>query len=231
MYERFTERARDVMKLANRVSQKWNHEYIGTEHILLGLLDEIVESGGGCAIAVLRALSIDLKRLRQEMESRMQSGPEMVTMGRLPQTPRAKKALEYAMQTARDFNHNYVGTEHVLLGLLCDTNGEAAKVLTDVFRLTYERVLDATKLYLQFQNSLQQQNPFVPNAKDVVECMLGSAGIPREELPGVLGVMNTDTPLRRILVAIFRELKVVPEKKPAEPPPEAEAKSPQEVSE
>jgi ATP-dependent Clp protease ATP-binding subunit ClpA len=128
MYERFTDRARKVMRLANQEAQRFNHEYIGTEHILLGLVKE----GAGVAANVLKDLGVDLRKIRLEVERIMQSGPDMVTMGKLPQTPRAKKVLEYSIEEARDLNHNYVGTEHLLLGLLREQEGVAAQVLMNL---------------------------------------------------------------------------------------------------
>jgi ATP-dependent Clp protease ATP-binding subunit ClpC len=128
MYERFTDRARKVMQLANQEAQRFNHEYIGTEHILLGLVKE----GSGVAANVLKNLDIDLRKIRLEVEKIVQSGPDMVTMGRLPQTPRAKKVIEYSIEEARNLNHNYVGTEHLLLGLLREQEGVAAQVLMNL---------------------------------------------------------------------------------------------------
>src|SRR2546425_2563780 len=111
MYERFTDRARKVMQLANQEAQRFNHEYIGTEHILLGLVKE----GSGVAANVLKNLDIDLGKIRSEVEKIMQSGPDVVSEGELPLTPRTKKAIEYAIEEGRNLNHNYVGTEHLLL--------------------------------------------------------------------------------------------------------------------
>jgi ATP-dependent Clp protease ATP-binding subunit ClpC len=128
MYERFTDRARKVMQLANQEAQRLNHEYIGTEHILLGLVKE----GSGVAANVLKNLDIDLRKIRLEIEKIVQSGPDMVTMGKLPQTPRAKKVIEYSIEEARNLNHNYVGTEHLLLGLLREQEGVAAQVLMNL---------------------------------------------------------------------------------------------------
>jgi ATP-dependent Clp protease ATP-binding subunit ClpC len=128
MYERFTDRARKVMQLANQEAQRFNHEYIGTEHILLGLVKE----GSGVAANVLKNLDVDLRKIRMEVEKIVQSGPDMVTMGKLPQTPRAKKVIEYSMEEARNLNHNYVGTEHILLGLLREQEGVAAQVLMNL---------------------------------------------------------------------------------------------------
>jgi len=128
MFERFTDRARKVMALANQEAQRFNHEYIGTEHILLGLVKE----GSGVGATVLKNLDVDIKKLRLEVEKQVKSGPDMVTMGKLPQTPRAKKVIEYAIEEARALNHNYVGTEHILLGLLRESEGIAAQVLMSI---------------------------------------------------------------------------------------------------
>jgi len=130
MYERFTDRARKVMQLANQEAQRFNHEYIGTEHVLLGLVKE----GSGVAANVLKNLDIDLRKIRLEVEKIVQHGPggEQVVMGRLPHTPRAKKVIEYSVEEARNLNHNYVGTEHLLLGLLREQEGVAAQVLMNL---------------------------------------------------------------------------------------------------
>ena len=128
MYERFTDRARKVMQSANQEAQRFNHEYVGTEHGLLGLIKE----GSGVAANVLRNLDVDLRKIRNEVEKIVQAGPEMVTMGKLPQTPQAKKVIEYAIEEARNLNHNYVGTEHLLLGLLREQEGVAAQVLMNL---------------------------------------------------------------------------------------------------
>src|SRR5262250_2931856 len=128
MYERFTDRARKVMQLANQEAQRFNHEYIGSEHILLGLVKE----GSGVAANVLKNLDIDLRKIRMEVEKIVQAGPDMVTMGKLPQTPRAKKVIEYSIEEARNLGHNYVGTEHLLLGLLREQEGVAAQVLMNL---------------------------------------------------------------------------------------------------
>ncbi len=128
MFERFTDRARKVMALANQEAQRFYQEYIGTEHILLGLVKE----GSGVGANVLKNLEVDLRKVRLEVEKLVKSGPETVTMGKLPQTPRAKKVIEYAIEEARNLNHNYVGTEHLLLGLLREQDGVAAQVLMNL---------------------------------------------------------------------------------------------------
>ena len=113
------------MALANQEAQRFNHDVIGTEHILLGLVKE----GSGVGATVLKNFDVDIKKLRLEVEKHVKSGPDMVTMGKLPQSPRAKKVIEYAIEEARALNHNYVGTEHILLGLLRESEGIAAQVL------------------------------------------------------------------------------------------------------
>jgi ATP-dependent Clp protease ATP-binding subunit ClpC len=130
MYERFTDRARKVMQLANQEAQRFNHEYIGTEHILLGLVKE----GSGVAANVLKNLDVDLRKIRLEVERIVQHGQggDQVVMGRLPHTPRAKKVIEYSIEEARNLNHSYVGTEHLLLGLLREQEGVAAQVLMNL---------------------------------------------------------------------------------------------------
>ncbi len=137
MFERFTERARKVMALANQEAQRFNHEYIGTEHILLGLVKE----GTGVGANVLKNLGVELHKVRMEVEKLVKAGPDMVTMGKLPQTPRAKKVIEYSIEEARNLNHNYVGTEHILLGLLREHDGVAAQVLMNL-GLKLEEVRD-----------------------------------------------------------------------------------------
>ena len=128
MFDRFTDRAKKVMNLARQEAQRFNHEYLGTEHILLGLVQE----GSGVAANVLRNMQIDLAKIRTEVEKLVKTGPSMVTMGQLPFTPRAKKVLELSMEEAGNLGHNYIGTEHLLLGLIKENEGIAAKVLTNL---------------------------------------------------------------------------------------------------
>jgi len=126
MYERFTDRARKVMQLANQEAQRLNHEYIGTEHVLMGLIKE----GSGVASNVLRNLDVSFHKAEEMVKKAIQPGPDNpVTMGKLPQTPRCKKVVEYAIEEARNMGHNYLGTEHLLLGLLRVKDGVAAEVL------------------------------------------------------------------------------------------------------
>ena len=128
MYEHFTDRARKVMQLANQEAQRFNHEYIGTEHILLGLVKE----GSGVAANVLKDLGVDLSKIREETEKIVHPGSDMVTMGKLPQTPRAKKVIELSIEAARERGDNHVGTEHLLIGLLREGEGIAALVFANL---------------------------------------------------------------------------------------------------
>jgi ATP-dependent Clp protease ATP-binding subunit ClpC len=124
----FTERVRKVLAMAREEAARLHHEYVGTEHILLGLIRE----GEGVAAAVLQNLSVDLDEIQQKIEETVKKGKAAAATGPdLPYTSRAKKVLELAMGEARDLSHGYVGTEHLLLGLLREEKGIAAQVLTD----------------------------------------------------------------------------------------------------
>jgi len=127
MYEHFTDRARKVMQLAKQEAQNFRHEYVGTEHILLGLIKE----NSGVAAHVLKNLGISLLKAEELVRKIVQPGPDEVMLGKIPHTPRAKKVIDYAIEEARNINHNYVGTEHLLLGLLRETEGIAAQVLIE----------------------------------------------------------------------------------------------------
>ncbi|MDH3495415.1 MAG: ATP-dependent Clp protease ATP-binding subunit [Gemmatimonadota bacterium] len=125
----FTDRVRKVLQMAREEAARLHHEYVGTEHILLGLIRE----GEGVAAAVLTNLSVDLEDIQQKIEETVKKGKAPAAAGPpdLPYTSRAKKVLELAMSEARELNHSYVGTEHLLLGLLREEKGIAAQVLTD----------------------------------------------------------------------------------------------------
>jgi hypothetical protein len=128
MYERFSDRAQKVMQLANQEAQRLDHEYIGTEHILRGLVKE----GGGVAADVLKDFGVQLHTITAEVDKFVQKGAPFSSISRLPQTPRAKQVIGYAMEEARNLNHDYVGTEHILLGLLREDEGFAAQVLMNL---------------------------------------------------------------------------------------------------
>src|SRR6516225_4001044 len=124
MFERFTDRARRVVVLAQEEARMLNHNYIGTEHILLGLIHE----GEGVAAKALESLGISLDAVRQQVEEIIGQG-QQAPSGHIPFTPRAKKVLELSLREALQLGHNYIGTEHILLGLIREGDGVAAQVL------------------------------------------------------------------------------------------------------
>src|SRR5690348_3973186 len=124
MFERFTDRARRVVVLAQEEARMLNHNYIGTEHILLGLIHE----GEGVAAKALESLGISLEGVRQQVEEIIGQG-QQAPSGHIPFTPRAKKVLELSLREALQLGHNYIGTEHILLGLIREGEGVAAQVL------------------------------------------------------------------------------------------------------
>ena len=124
MFERFTDRARRVVVLAQEEARMLNHNYIGTEHILLGLIHE----GEGVAAKALESLGISLEAVRQQVEQIIGQG-QQAPSGHIPFTPRAKKVLELSLREALQLGHDYIGTEHILLGLLSEGEGVAAQVL------------------------------------------------------------------------------------------------------
>lgn len=123
-FDKFTERARRVLSLAQEEAQRFQHNYIGTEHLLLGLVRE----GEGVAAKVLNSLGVELNRVRTSVEFIIGRGDRIV-LGEIGLTPRAKKVIELAVDEARRLNHHYIGTEHILLGLVREGNGIAAGVL------------------------------------------------------------------------------------------------------
>ncbi len=130
----FTDRFRKVLAMALEEAIRLQHDYVGTEHILLGLIRE----GEGVAAAVLTNLNVDLDQIREQVEERVKKGRVTIALAELPYTSRARKALELAMAEAREFSHSYVGTEHLLLGLIREENGIASQALAS-FDLTSER--------------------------------------------------------------------------------------------
>ncbi len=125
MFDRFTDRARRVIILARKEADRFNHNYIGTEHLLLGL----IRLGQGVAVNVLRKMGLDFEIIRVEVEKAVGSGPETKVVGDVPLTARAKKVIELAVEEANNLNHTYIGTEHLLLGLLEEGEGVAANIL------------------------------------------------------------------------------------------------------
>lgn len=124
------------MALSNQEGHRFNAEYIGTEHLILGLIKE----GTGVGVQALKRLGVDLRKVRLETEKQITSLPERIPAGKLPQTPRAKKVIEYAIEECRNLNHRYVGTEHFLLGIMREHDGIAAQVLLKNLGLKIEEV-------------------------------------------------------------------------------------------
>jgi ATP-dependent Clp protease ATP-binding subunit ClpC len=127
VFERFTERAKQVVVLAQEEARALKHNYIGTEHILLGLLRE----EEGLAARVLESLDITVEEVREQVKRLVGQGDEDIVTGQIPFTPRAKKVLELALREALALGHNYIGTEHVLLGVVRENQGVAARILLD----------------------------------------------------------------------------------------------------
>src|SRR3954465_1152114 len=124
----FTPRAQQVLALARKEADRFNHNFVGTEHLLLGL----IKLGQGVAVNVLQKLGLDLETVRMEVEKQVGTGPDQKMIGNIPYTPRVKKVLALAAKEAKALNHTYVGTEHIPLGLLREGDGVAARVLKNL---------------------------------------------------------------------------------------------------
>src|SRR5664280_608222 len=124
----FTPRAQQVLALARKEADRFNHNFVGTEHLLLGL----IKLGQGVAVNVLQKLGLDLETVRLEVEKQVGTGHDQKMMGNIPYTPRVKKVLALAQKEANALNHTYVGTEHILLGLLREGDGVASRVLQNL---------------------------------------------------------------------------------------------------
>ena len=200
MFEKFTDRARKALALANQEAQRFNHEYIGTEHILLGLVKE----GSGIGGAVLKRLGVDLRKVRLEVERLIKPGPEMVTMGKLPQTPRAKRVVEHAIEEARNLYHNYVGTEHLLLGLLRERDGVACQVLMNM-GLKPDEVREEVMKFLGvgFENEATTAIPGAAPSEGLARSPASGRGGP-SDWPGVVAAV--DDTLIGLLGLAVREL-------------------------
>jgi ATP-dependent Clp protease ATP-binding subunit ClpC len=163
MSNRFTERAQRVILIAQEEAKRLNHDYVGTEHLLLGL----IALGEGVAAQVLANLGVDLRRVRGEIEKIVGTGDNVMLLGEIPFTPRAKKVLELAVEEAQNMGHNYVGTEHLLLGLIREEEGVAARVLENLgVRLDVVRE-EVISLLGEGQPHAQQQStsPTTPKSK------------------------------------------------------------------
>jgi ATP-dependent Clp protease ATP-binding subunit ClpC len=144
MYEGFTDRARMVMQLANEEARRFNHEYVGTEHILLGL----IKGGDSVATHVLKNLGVDVRKIRLVVEKILERGLEVAPLANLPYTPRAMKVVDYATEESRRFKHDSIGTEHILLGMLREERCAAALILAN-FGLRLERTREEIEKVLK----------------------------------------------------------------------------------
>src|SRR5580658_8535726 len=158
--QNFTPRAQQVLALARKEADRFNHNFVGTEHLLLGL----IKLGQGVAVNVLQKLGLDLETVRMEVEKQVGTGPDQKMIGNIPYTPRVKKVLALASKEAKNLNHTYVGTEHILLGLLREGDGVAARVLKNLdvdIEQTRQEILK--ELDPNFAQPEEQQQPQQPN--------------------------------------------------------------------
>ena len=170
MFERFTDRARRVVVLAQEEARMLNHNYIGTEHILLGLIHE----GEGVASKALEQLGVSLDAVREQVQEIIGQGQQAPT-GHIPFTPRAKKVLELSLREALQLGHNYIGTEHILLGLIHEGEGVASKALESL-GISLEAVREQVQEIIgQGQQAPTGHIPFTPRAKKVLELSLREA--------------------------------------------------------
>src|SRR5438067_1084464 len=203
----FTPRAQQVLALARKEADRFNHNYVGTEHLLLGL----IKLGQGVAVNVLQKMGLDLETVRMEVEKQVGSGPETKMVGNVPYTPRVKKVLALAGKEAKALNHSYVGTEHILLGLLREGEGVAARVLKSL-ELDIERTRNEIlkELDPNFTPSESDQEGGEPTKKDVKTPALRAFGrdltdlAKKGELDPVIGRRNE---IERVIQVLCRRTK------------------------
>src|SRR6266436_532524 len=206
MMNNFTPRAQQVLALARKEADRFNHNYVGTEHLLLGL----IKLGQGVAVNVLQKMGLDLETVRMEVEKQVGSGPETKMVGNVPYTPRVKKVLALAGKEAKALNHSYVGTEHILLGLLREGEGVAARVLKSL-ELDIERTRNEIlkELDPNFTPSESEQEG-EPAKKDVKTPALRAFGrdltefARKGELDPVIGRRNE---IERVIQVLCRRTK------------------------
>src|SRR4030081_1120081 len=203
----FTPRAQQVLALARKEADRFNHNYVGTEHLLLGL----IKLGQGVAVNVLQKMGLDLETVRMEVEKHVGSHPETKMVGNIPYTPRVKKVLALAGKEAKALNHSYVGTEHILLGLLREGEGVAARVLKSL-ELDIERTRNEIlkELDPNFTPSESDQEGGEPTKKDVKTPALRAFGrdltdlAKKDELDPVIGRRNE---IERVIQVLCRRTK------------------------
>ncbi|MEY2487995.1 MAG: ATP-dependent Clp protease ATP-binding subunit ClpC [Verrucomicrobiota bacterium] len=205
----FTPRAQQVLALARKEADRFNHNYVGTEHLLLGL----IKLGQGVAVNVLQKMGLDLETVRMEVEKQVGSGPETKMVGNIPYTPRVKKVLALAGKEAKALNHSYVGTEHILLGLLREGEGVAARVLksleVDIER-TRNEILKELDPNFTPPEAEQEGGGGEPSKKDVKTPALRAFGrdltelAKKGELDPVIGRRNE---IERVIQVLCRRTK------------------------
>ncbi|PYI56830.1 MAG: NDP-hexose 4-ketoreductase, partial [Verrucomicrobia bacterium] len=203
----FTPRAQQVLALARKEADRFNHNYVGTEHLLLGL----IKLGQGVAVNVLQKMGLDLETVRMEVEKQVGSGPETKMVGNVPYTPRVKKVLALAGKEAKALNHSYVGTEHILLGLLREGEGVAARVLKSL-EVDIERTRNEIlkELDPNFTPPESDQESGEPTKKDVKTPALRAFGrdltdlAKKNELDPVIGRRNE---IERVIQVLCRRTK------------------------
>jgi ATP-dependent Clp protease ATP-binding subunit ClpC len=204
----FTPRAQQVLALARKEADRFNHNYVGTEHLLLGL----IKLGQGVAVNVLQKMGLDLETVRMEVEKQVGSGPETKMVGNIPYTPRVKKVLALAGKEAKALNHSYVGTEHILLGLLREGEGVAARVLksleVDIERTRNEILKELDPNFTPPETEAEQGEP--TSKKDVKTPALRAFGrdltelAKKGELDPVIGRKNE---IERVIQVLCRRTK------------------------
>ncbi len=203
----FTPRAQQVLQLARKEADRFNHNYVGTEHLLLGL----IKLGQGVAVNVLQKMGLDLETVRMEVEKQVGSGPETKIVGNIPYTPRVKKVLALAGKEAKALNHSYVGTEHILLGLLREGEGVAARVLKSL-EIDIERTRNEIlkELDPNFTPSEAEEGAEPTSKKDVKTPALRAFGrdltdlAKKNELDPVIGRHNE---IERVIQVLCRRTK------------------------
>src|ERR1700759_5484819 len=208
MMNNFTPRAQQVLALARKEADRFNHNYVGTEHLLLGL----IKLGQGVAVNVLQKMGLDLETVRMEVEKQVGSGPETKMVGNIPYTPRVKKVLALAGKEAKALNHSYVGTEHILLGLLREGEGVAARVLksleVDIERTRNEILKELDPNFTPPES--EAESPQEGNKKDVKTPALRAFGrdltelAKKGELDPVIGRKNE---IERVIQILCRRTK------------------------
>jgi ATP-dependent Clp protease ATP-binding subunit ClpC len=204
----FTPRAQQVLALARKEADRFNHNYVGTEHLLLGL----IKLGQGVAVNVLQKMGLDLETVRMEVEKQVGSGPETKMVGNIPYTPRVKKVLALAGKEAKALNHSYVGTEHILLGLLREGEGVAARVLksleVDIERTRNEILKELDPNFTPSESEQEGNEP--TSKKDVKTPALRAFGrdltelAKKGELDPVIGRHNE---IERVIQVLCRRTK------------------------